>query len=86
MTHKETNIVETYMKDIVRLHGVPKEIVSDKYPKFTFVGNIVGNIVVIFVKDMGSLQISNINITSLQISKLNIARWGFLKVLLLDFL
>jgi hypothetical protein len=27
MTHKETNIAEIYMKEIARLHGVPKEIV-----------------------------------------------------------
>jgi hypothetical protein len=30
LTHKETNIVEIYMKEISRLHGVPKEIVSDQ--------------------------------------------------------
>jgi hypothetical protein len=35
MTHKETNIAEIYMKEIARLHGVPKEIVSDRDPKFT---------------------------------------------------
>jgi hypothetical protein len=34
-THKETNIAEIYMKEVVRLHGVPKEIVSDRDPKFT---------------------------------------------------
>jgi hypothetical protein len=34
-THKETNIAEIYMKEISRLHGVPKEIVSNKDPKFT---------------------------------------------------
>jgi hypothetical protein len=34
-THKETNIVEIYMKEVVRLHGVPKAIVSDRDPKFT---------------------------------------------------
>jgi hypothetical protein len=34
-THKETNIAEIYMKEVVRLHGVPKEIVSDIDPKFT---------------------------------------------------
>jgi hypothetical protein len=34
-THKETNIAEIYMKEFARLHGVPKEIVSDKvYFKF----------------------------------------------------
>jgi hypothetical protein len=27
-THKETNITKTYMKEIARIHGVPKEIVS----------------------------------------------------------
>jgi hypothetical protein len=34
-TQKETNIANIYMKEIARLHGVPKEIVSDKHPKFT---------------------------------------------------
>jgi hypothetical protein len=34
-THKATNIAEIYMKEVARLHGVPKEIVSDSYPKFT---------------------------------------------------
>jgi hypothetical protein len=48
-------------------------------------GEIVGNIVVIDVKDRGSLQMSKINITSLQMSKINIARWRLLKVLFLDF-
>jgi hypothetical protein len=32
VTHKETNIAEIYMKEIARLHGVPKEIVSDQIP------------------------------------------------------
>jgi hypothetical protein len=35
ITHKTTNIAEIYMKEIVRLHGVPKTIVSDQDPKFT---------------------------------------------------
>jgi hypothetical protein len=35
LTHKETKIVDIYMKEIFRLHGVPKEIVSNKDPKFT---------------------------------------------------
>jgi hypothetical protein len=48
-------------------------------------GEIVGNISIIDVKDMGSLQMSKINITSLHMSKINIARWRLLKVLLLDF-
>ena len=34
-THKATNFVEIYMKEVARLHGVPKEIVSDRDPKFT---------------------------------------------------
>jgi hypothetical protein len=34
-THKETNIVEIHMKEVIRLHGVPKKIVSNKDPKFT---------------------------------------------------
>jgi hypothetical protein len=34
-THKASNIVEIYMKEVSRLHGVPKTIVSDTDPKFT---------------------------------------------------
>jgi hypothetical protein len=34
MTHKVANIADIYMKEIVRLYGVPKEIVSDKDPEF----------------------------------------------------
>ena len=33
--HKATNIAETYMKEIARLHGIPKAIVSDRDSKFT---------------------------------------------------
>jgi hypothetical protein len=33
-THKETHIAKIYMKEVVKLHGVPKEIVSNKDPKF----------------------------------------------------
>jgi hypothetical protein len=29
ITHKETNITKNYMREISRLHGVPKTIVSD---------------------------------------------------------
>jgi hypothetical protein len=35
LTHKETNIVDVYMREIARLHGIPKTIVSDRDPKFT---------------------------------------------------
>jgi hypothetical protein len=35
LTHKERNIVCVYMKEITRLHGIPKKIVSDRDPKFT---------------------------------------------------
>jgi hypothetical protein len=35
LTHKGTNIVDIYMREIVRIHGVPKKIVPDRYPKFT---------------------------------------------------
>jgi hypothetical protein len=35
LTHKATNIVDIYMKKSVKLHGLPKTIISDKYPKFT---------------------------------------------------
>jgi hypothetical protein len=34
-THKETNIAEIYMKFFYMIHGMPKVIVSDKYPNFT---------------------------------------------------
>jgi len=33
-THKTTNIAKIYMKKVVRLHGVPKAIVLDRYPNF----------------------------------------------------
>jgi transposase InsO family protein len=35
MTHTPTNIVEIYMREIARLHGIPKTIVSDRDTKFT---------------------------------------------------
>ena len=35
LTHKATNIVDIYMREIARLHGIPKTIVSDRDPKFT---------------------------------------------------
>jgi hypothetical protein len=34
-THKAANIPKIYMKEVDRLHGVPKTIVSDRDPKFT---------------------------------------------------
>jgi hypothetical protein len=35
ITHKVFNIVDIYMIEIARLHGVPKAIVLDGDPKFT---------------------------------------------------
>ena len=35
LTHKAANIVDVYMKEITRLHGIPKTIVSSGDPKFT---------------------------------------------------
>jgi hypothetical protein len=35
MMHKATNIAEIYMKEITKLHGVPKEIISNRDTKFT---------------------------------------------------
>jgi hypothetical protein len=34
-THKVENIAKFYMKEVARLHRVPKTIVSDRDPKFT---------------------------------------------------
>jgi hypothetical protein len=34
-THKETNVVDIFMREITRLHGIPKTIVSGRAPKFT---------------------------------------------------
>jgi hypothetical protein len=35
MNHKVANVVDIYMKEISRLHGVPNEIVSYRDSKFT---------------------------------------------------
>jgi hypothetical protein len=35
LTHKETNIVNIYMREIALLHGIPKTIVYDRDPTFT---------------------------------------------------
>jgi hypothetical protein len=34
-THKETNVVDIYMKEVANLHGIPKTIVFDRDLKFT---------------------------------------------------
>jgi hypothetical protein len=34
ITHTTTNIAEIYKREIVRLHGIPKEIVSDRDTNF----------------------------------------------------
>jgi hypothetical protein len=34
-THKETDVVDIFMKEVARLHKIPKTIVSDRDPKFT---------------------------------------------------
>ena len=34
-TYKEVNITDIFLQDIFRLHGIPKEIVSDRDVKFT---------------------------------------------------
>jgi transposase InsO family protein len=34
-THKATNVVDIFMKEVARLHEIPKTIVSDRDPKFT---------------------------------------------------
>jgi hypothetical protein len=35
LTHKETNIVHIYMREIAQLHGIPKTIVSERDQEFT---------------------------------------------------
>jgi hypothetical protein len=34
-THKESNVVDIYMREVAHLHGTPKKIVSDIDPNFT---------------------------------------------------
>jgi hypothetical protein len=34
-THKETDVADIFMKEVARLHGIPKTIVSNRDPKFT---------------------------------------------------
>jgi hypothetical protein len=34
-THKETDVVDIFMKEVARLHKIPKTIVFDRDPKFT---------------------------------------------------
>jgi hypothetical protein len=34
-TNMIENVVEIYIKEVVRIHGVPKETVSDREPNFT---------------------------------------------------
>ena len=33
--HKETNIADIYMKEVAKLHGILKAIISYRYSKFT---------------------------------------------------
>jgi len=35
VTHKVTNVVDIYMREVTCLHGIPKTIVFDIDPKFT---------------------------------------------------
>ena len=34
-TYKDANIADIFLKQIFRLHGIPKVIISNKDPKFT---------------------------------------------------
>ena len=34
-TYKAANIADIFLKQIFRLHGIPKVIISDQDPKFT---------------------------------------------------
>jgi hypothetical protein len=35
IAHKETNVVDIYMREVACLHGIPKTIVSNRDLKFT---------------------------------------------------
>ena len=35
LTYKAVHIVDVFLKDIFRLHGIPKKIISDRDTKFT---------------------------------------------------
>jgi len=35
ITHKATNIVDIYIREVALLHGIPNIIVSDRDPNFT---------------------------------------------------
>jgi hypothetical protein len=35
LDHKETNIANIYLKEIIKLHGIPKEIILERDPKFS---------------------------------------------------
>jgi hypothetical protein len=34
-THKATYVADIFLKEVARLHGIPKTILSDRDPKFT---------------------------------------------------
>ena len=34
-THRATDVVDISLKEVARLHGIPKTIMSDRDPKFT---------------------------------------------------
>jgi hypothetical protein len=51
-THKETNIEKIYMKEVSRIHGVPKDFFSNIDPKLLPIfGRVCSNV-------LGQIQIS----------------------------
>jgi hypothetical protein len=34
-THRAADVADIFLKEVARLHGIPKTIVSDRDPKFT---------------------------------------------------